>query len=145
MLKKNKKGGLPMDTIRSESFRSVLICIDEYKDGIPIGRFYHPAQAEGMAFRGLMALLSEIESTLEQLEFPKAYQIVRTFVPILSPSRDPASGQEPVGKVATFSLRVMFRQNASWQGSVTWLEGKQMQSFRSALELVLLMNSALAA
>ena len=134
-----------MDSIKSDSFRSVLICIDEYKDGIPVGRFYHPTQEEGVSFRGLMALLSEIESTLERLEFPKAYQIVRTFIPISSQSGDPAAGHEPVGKVATFSLRVMFRQNASWQGSVTWLEGKQMQSFRSALELVLLMNSALAA
>jgi hypothetical protein len=38
---------------------------------------------------------------------------------------------------------VLFRQNASWQGSITWMEGKQEQSFRSALELIFLMNSAL--
>jgi hypothetical protein len=40
-------------------------------------------------------------------------------------------------------VRVLFRQNASWQGSVTWMEGRQEESFRSALELLLLMKSAL--
>jgi len=47
------------------------------------------------------------------------------------------------GKLATFAVRILFRQNASWQGSVTWLEGDRSQSFRSALELILLMDNAL--
>ena len=41
------------------------------------------------------------------------------------------------------SVRILFRQNASWQGSVLWREGGQEERFRSALELVLLMDSAL--
>ena len=47
------------------------------------------------------------------------------------------------GELATFAVRIIFRQNASWQGSVVWLEGEREESFRSALELVLLMDSAL--
>ena len=39
-------------------------------------------------------------------------------------------------------MRVIFRQNASWQGSVTWLEEEKEENFRSVLELVLLMHSA---
>ena len=45
--------------------------------------------------------------------------------------------------MATFAVRVLFRQNASWQGEVTWLEGKREESFRSVLELILLMDGAL--
>jgi hypothetical protein len=52
-----------------------------------------------------------------------------------------ASAKE--GKLATFSLRILFRQNASWQGSITWCEGRSEESFRSVLELLMLMNSAL--
>ncbi|NLW65775.1 MAG: hypothetical protein GXY26_06040, partial [Clostridiales bacterium] len=37
-----------------------------------------------------------------------------------------------------------FRQNASWQGVITWAEDRREESFRSALELVFLMDSALA-
>ena len=35
------------------------------------------------------------------------------------------------------------RQNATWQGSVTWVEKKEKQQFRSALELLKLIESAL--
>ena len=32
----------------------------------------------------------------------------------------------------TFIIRVQHRQNASWQGSVQWVEGGKEQHFRSA-------------
>ena len=54
----------------------------------------------------------------------------------------PSENEPHTGKIATFSVRVIFRQNASWQGSVTWLEEKTEENFRSVLELVLLMHSA---
>lgn len=34
-----------------------------------------------------------------------------------------------------FYIRVLFRQNATWQGSVEWPEGRRRVNFRSALEL----------
>ncbi|MBQ3122632.1 MAG: hypothetical protein IJC14_00585 [Firmicutes bacterium] len=49
------------------------------------------------------------------------------------------------GKLATFNIKILFRQNASWQGLCGWLEGKQEQSFRSVLELFFLLHSALIA
>ena len=47
------------------------------------------------------------------------------------------------GAVATFSMRILFRQNSSWQGSLTWIEGNQEEYFRSVLELIVLMENAL--
>ena len=47
------------------------------------------------------------------------------------------------GAVATFYLRVLFRQNASWQGTVRWAETKQEVPFRSVLELLLMMDSTI--
>jgi hypothetical protein len=44
---------------------------------------------------------------------------------------------------ATFIVHVQYRQNATWQGQVTWAEKEKIQSFRSALELIKLMDSAL--
>lgn len=43
----------------------------------------------------------------------------------------------------TFLLNIQDRQNATWQGSVTWVERNQRQNFRSALELIKLIESAL--
>ena len=37
-------------------------------------------------------------------------------------------------------MRIMFRQNSSWQGTVTWVDGKMEESFRSVLELIILMD-----
>lgn len=34
-----------------------------------------------------------------------------------------------------FYIRVLFRQNATWQGSVEWPEGRRRVNFRSVLEL----------
>ena len=43
----------------------------------------------------------------------------------------------------TFVVQVLNAQNATWQGTVTWTDGKKSQSFRSALELLKLIDSAL--
>jgi hypothetical protein len=44
----------------------------------------------------------------------------------------------------TFVVQILNRQNATWQGVITWTEGRQTQSFRSALEMIKLIDSALA-
>ncbi|QHI73906.1 hypothetical protein Ami3637_05035 [Aminipila terrae] len=46
------------------------------------------------------------------------------------------------GQKATFILQIKFRQNASWQGTVQWVEKKQTLNFRSALELIKIIDSA---
>lgn len=41
-----------------------------------------------------------------------------------------------------FFIRIQYRCNASWQGTVQWMDGRQTKSFRSVLELALLLESA---
>ena len=43
----------------------------------------------------------------------------------------------------TFVVKILDRQNATWQGSVTWLEEHKVQYFRSALELMKMIDGAL--
>ena len=43
-------------------------------------------------------------------------------------------------KTETFILNIYDRQNATWQGSVTWVDKKEKQQFRSALELLKLIE-----
>lgn len=47
------------------------------------------------------------------------------------------------GKKGTFVVHVMYRQNATWQGEVMWAEQGVSVKFRSVLELLRLMGSAL--
>ena len=43
----------------------------------------------------------------------------------------------------TFVVEVIDQQNASWQGSVNWVNTGKKEHFRSALELIRLIDSAL--
>jgi len=45
--------------------------------------------------------------------------------------------------VGTFEISVKFTQNSTWQGQIHWVEKDRRQSFRSALELLKLMDEAL--
>jgi hypothetical protein len=44
----------------------------------------------------------------------------------------------------TFEIAVKFMQNSTWQGHIHWIENNQKQNFRSALEMLKLMDEALA-
>ena len=43
----------------------------------------------------------------------------------------------------TFLLNIYDRQNSTWQGSISWVDKNEKQQFRSALELIKLIESAL--
>lgn len=45
----------------------------------------------------------------------------------------------------TFNISVLFRKNATWQGTLKWVEGGREVTFRSALELIKLIDGAHAA
>lgn len=44
----------------------------------------------------------------------------------------------------TFVVHIQCRQNATWQGNVVWAEKNMKKNFRSALELIKLIDSALS-
>ncbi len=137
------KGGMPVAVNGyTDEFRTTLVCIDSYADGVPKGRFKNPSMKEEAHFESLMQFVRDFECSLEQMDFPKSYTTIRTFAPITGRSTGPPSDLE-AGRMVTFAVRILFRQNSSWQGSVTWVEGKREQTFRSALELILLMGSVL--
>lgn len=48
-----------------------------------------------------------------------------------------------INKGETFVINVKCRQNHTWQGTVKWVEGQKELPFRSALELIKMMESAL--
>lgn len=43
----------------------------------------------------------------------------------------------------TFIVKIKGTENATWQGSVTWIEQNKKQNFRSALELMKMLDAAL--
>ncbi len=135
------------ERFRGNSYRTTVVCVDSYAGGALAGRFYHPSCPNGERFSSLSRFFRKMEDMLDGLQFPQAFTAARAFAE-LPEGREEALADESLrqeGKLATFAVRILFRQNASWQGSVTWLEKNREESFRSVLELILLMDSALEA
>ena len=126
-------------------YRTITVCIDSYHNGVPEGRFYNPYLEAGCKFLSTSQFLIGMERALDTMDFPKAFTATRIFASPPVHINRPPEDQPRQGEKATFAVKVLFRQNASWQGTVTWLEGRREQSFRSILELLLLMDSALQA
>jgi hypothetical protein len=52
------------------------------------------------------------------------------------------AGENRETVISSFMIQVMYRQNATWQGSVQWMEGMQTRQYRSVNELLSLMSEA---
>ncbi len=127
-----------------QSCRTLILCVDSYLDGVPVGRFYHPGSRRGCTFRSMSQFLLKTEQTLNTMAFPQSFTTPRTLThsPHVTAPKFLGAGCQ-TGLLATFTIRILFRQNASWQGSVRWLEGGREEPFRSVLELIFLLDSVL--
>lgn len=130
--------------IGSNVFRTTLLCIDSYDDRILKGHFSNSYYDEGALFWSTMDFLIKMEAMLEEMNWPQSFSIRRSFQNSEEKSVSVLSTEKiQEGKIATFSLRILFRQNSSWQGSLYWHNGRKEESFRSVLELLMLIDSAL--
>ena len=133
-----------LQTAWSNENRKLTVCIDSYEDGVLKGYILN-AYRRIAVFESLVQFLLEMEAILEDQQMPQSYTSLRRFSDLLPEGEGNTasfvSGRK--GMKATFELQILFRQHSSWQGVVIWRERKIEQPFRSVLELVLLMDSAL--
>ena len=118
--------------------------MDSYENGVP--RWHMYLGQEGQRFDSLSQLLLRAEQLLERNGGVQSFTTPRIFS-LVRPLGDASCDAERLsrGTAATFEMRVLFRQHASWQGELLWMEKNTRQSFRSVLELITLMDSALRA
>lgn len=128
----------------------INMCIDNINDGELSGRIYHCYSKEPWKFTNILQLIELADDFFDRLEFPQASTSARSFtstqfsvVDRLDKVQSPEDFIENRGQKGTFFLNVRYRQNSSWQGSVTWVEEQREQHFRSALELLKLIDGAL--
>lgn len=126
----------------------ILISVDSYENKTASGRFWYGNQSQETSFDNLMQLILAIDTVLEDLNYPEEDCKCKSFV---RPDNKknvalqvPKEAIEPTsGALATFQLKILFRQNTSWQGILMWAESRQEKTFRSVLELIKLLDSAL--
>ena len=129
-----------------ESMKTSIIRICSYDDKNLKGTFYNHYYGEEIAFGNLTRLLLLMEDMMNSMNCPQSSVRSRRFGKEAKiPEKNSMVQQQKLDKpvIATFTVRVLFRQEASWQGKLCWLEGKQEKTFRSALELIKLLDSVL--
>lgn len=143
---------------------TVRICIDEYKDCDWKGRIYTRLNREAIPFQNIYEVLNLMTIFWNAIKFPQESTISRTFAEsqkiqeeqikafnVVYPedgTRDKikvelseADMEKRQGEQGTFIVKIRYRQNATWQGHVTWVEEDKTVPFRSALELIKLIDS----
>ena len=129
-----------------ENMKTSIIRIYSYDDKNPQGTFYNLYYGEKIAFGNLTRLLLLMEDMMNSMDCPQSAVHSRRFGKVPKAPEQISMPQQPImdkSVIATFTVRVMFRQGASWQGKLCWLEGEKEQAFRSTLELIKLLDSAL--
>ena len=101
-------------------YRMTTVCIDDYENGVMSGRLYNPYLPEGDSFHSTMEFLKKMESMLDGMKFPQSFMENRVFqAPPEIKAETPLISSQKRGTCGTFRLRVLFRQNTSWQGTAS--------------------------
>lgn len=124
---------------------SIVLAVDD-KDirGIQ-GRVYHAYSEEAIPIACFEEVIRIAENLFNDLGYPQmttndrefggssySYRKKEEMVRVM----DDKTLLEQQGDLGTFIIRVQHRQHSSWQGKVTWIEENETVNFRSALELM---------
>jgi hypothetical protein len=131
----------------------VLIRIDEYRNGRIAGLLYNPYLETGTRFVDVLDFTNQLDAMFDFISFPQATVQYRSFGRAAAQKSPQGRGgdaikltdERPSGQEAdSFIVHVQFRQNATWQGTIRWAGQNREMRFRSTLELLKIMDSALA-
>jgi len=135
----------------------MLVELVTYDGGYYKGKLHSQFLDEPFEFFTLIKMLEKMEDVFDEKKFPQAFLSLRTF----GENKKKVSGSVPkVAEVSgdaidmshyggdsegkcTFEILVSYRQNASWQGQILWVEKGLRQDFQSELEMLRLMDEAL--
>ena len=131
------------EKLHGNEYWVTMVYVDSYDEGVLKGRFSNPYLEAPEEFSSLADFLTKVECMLDTMHLPQSYAAPRTFRDAPVQLQSAPQPRIIAGKKATFALSVRFRQHSSWQGYVTWLDKGQKQNFRSVLELIFLVDSAL--
>jgi hypothetical protein len=125
---------------------AITICIDEYQLDNVEGRIYTPIELS-YEFKDTIGMLLQLDMILDRLEIPKATSEERSFFRKELKKKEHQVMTDDTrnknGSKGTFVVQIQYRQNATWQGLVTWAEKDRTLPFRSDLELLKIIDSAL--
>ncbi|MBQ2003648.1 MAG: hypothetical protein II239_01320 [Peptococcaceae bacterium] len=131
-----------------EEIRTSIIRVYNYQDKNLQGTFFNAFYGEEIVFGNFIQLILTMEELMDKMDYPQASARSRAFkTPPYHADRARIAEQLLLSPdqeiIATFKVKVLFRQGASWQGELAWMESGETASFRSTLELIKLIDSVL--
>ena len=115
------------------------------------GVLSHRASGLGWRFHSLLQLMQIYETFCNNINYPQPTHRLRAMNEDILESKEmkdlkniALEEREVPCEKPTFIVKVQYRQNASWQVSIEWVEGGLEKKFRSTLELIKLMDDAIS-
>ncbi len=141
--------------LRPSNITRTLVCVDGFYHADLTGRLFNPYIRGPIRFSEMLGMVRALESMMDGFSFPESTFRCQSFRKKGCGSRQKNIRevrrymsddifQQKFGEQATFVVQVQFRQNATWQGTIQWLEEKKSRKFRSLLEMIKLMDEALS-
>ncbi len=143
----------------------VCVCVEQVQDGDFSGLLYHQYADAPVDFTSATDFLVKMEDLMDQWDFPQRGLAERFFkkenrdnarkvhplkadddrlpIEIIQDMNGVRNVQNKKGKLATFVVQVVYRQDATWQGHVIFRERNEKKDFRSALELIKYMDASI--
>jgi len=150
-----------LDIVKNEVVTAVKMTmiaeIVYYEGGMIKGELFSRYLEAPYKFTSLIRMIYKMEEIFDSMKFPGAFMSPRTFggkkghakkgglekKEAMKENADIVVKNDARGSKCTFEISVRYRQNATWQGQILWVEKNLQQSFRSVLEMLKLMDEAL--
>lgn len=122
---------------------AVIVRVASYNDKCMKGTISGTGMEKPISFASLAQLILIMDEQMDKENLPQRGSQPRTFQMQESQLANTRQAENS-NAMATFQISVLFRQNSSWQGTLTWTDQKMDAQFRSVLDLIRLMDSALS-
>lgn len=135
------------------------IALLSYENGVIYGDLHSPVLKKSIQFQNLTELILMMDQIMQDFNIPPEDGKHRSFT---SPNKSihirldyqelkqdnfekylNRSLMYPKKSKDIFMVKVMYRQNNTWQGKITWLRTNRVRFFRSELELANLIYSVI--
>ena len=144
---------LAEQSVYPNNYTDSMVYIEKSDDYELEGVMLHDASRQSYRFKNLLELMKIYEQIFNLSKFPQATHKLR----VMSDENQNANNLKDIshmkenifnetiqrGDKPTFIIKVQYRQNTSWQGTIKWVENDVEKTFRSTLELIRLMDSAI--
>lgn len=123
---------MAIEKLQPCSAHDALVTISTYDNGAVSGYLIHPRLDAPISIRSLSQLVCLLDQVKKLESVPS------------KPTNEDTISLASLPRIASFTISVLFQQNCTIQGKLVWNEKQMEATFRSALELIYLLDSVLA-